>query len=124
MDSVLDEIEGAAVRMYLYRMKAPSEELVRLTEILSEAVAKIRRIVFSVRKKQDAGLILQLCAEINTLENQADQIYRAAMVRLFEEEKDAIELIKVKDILGRIDTAIDNCEDVSNVIEGIVLKYG
>jgi uncharacterized protein Yka (UPF0111/DUF47 family) len=124
MDSVLDEIEGAAVRMYLYRMKAPTEELLRLTEILSEAVAKIRRIVFSVRKKQDAGLILQLCAEINSLENQADQIYRGAMVRLFEEEKDAIELIKIKDILGRIDTAIDNCEDVSNVIEGIVLKYG
>jgi len=46
------------------------------------------------------------------------------MVRLFEEEKDAIELIKVKDIIGRIETAVDNCEDVSNVIEGIVLKYG
>jgi uncharacterized protein Yka (UPF0111/DUF47 family) len=80
--------------------------------------------VFSVRKKQDAELILKLCAEINSLENQADRVYRAAVVRLFEEEKDAIELIKVKDILGRIDTAIDNCEDVSNVIEGIVLKYG
>jgi len=124
MDSVLDEIEGAAVRMFLYRMKAPTEELVTLTGILSEAVAKIRRIVFSVRKKQDAELILQLCAEINSLENQADRVYRAAVVRLFEEEKDAIELIKVKDILGRIDNAIDNCEDVSNVIEGIVLKYG
>ena len=124
MDSVLDEIEGAAVRMYLYRMKTPTEELVMLTEILGTAIAKIRRIVFSVRKKQDAGLILHLCADINLLENQADQIYRGAMVRLFEEEKDAIELIKVKDILGRIDMAIDNCEDVSNVIEGIVLKYG
>ncbi len=77
-----------------------------------------------MRKKQDAGLILHLCADINLLENQADQIYRGAMVRLFEEEKDAIELIKIKDILGRIDMAIDNCEDVSNVIEGIVLKYG
>jgi uncharacterized protein Yka (UPF0111/DUF47 family) len=53
----------------------------------------------------------------------ADQLFRAAMTRLFEEEKDAIELIKVKDIIGRIETA-DNCEDVSNVIEGIVLKYG
>jgi predicted phosphate transport protein (TIGR00153 family) len=124
MDSVLDEIESAAVRMYLYRMKAPTKELVQITGILTEAIAKIRRIVFSVRKKQDAELILKLCAEINTLENQADRVYRGAMVRLFDEEKDAIELIKVKDILGRIDTAIDNCEDVSNVIEGIVLKYG
>lgn len=123
MDSVLDEIESAAVRMYLYRMKAPAPELLKITEILGEAIGKIRRVVFSVRKKQDAALILSLCVEINTLENEADQLYRAAMVRLFEEEKDAIELIKVKDIIGRIETAVDNCEDVSNIIEGIVLKY-
>jgi predicted phosphate transport protein (TIGR00153 family) len=123
LDSVLDEIESAAVRMYLYRMKAPTKELVQITGILTEAISKIRKIVFSVRKKQDAPLILKLCVEINTLENDADQIFRAAMVRLFEEEKDAIELIKVKDIMGRIETAIDNCEDVSNIIEGIVLKY-
>jgi len=123
MDSVLDEVESAAVRMYLYRMKAPAPELVKITEILGEAIGKIRRVVFSVRKKQDASLILSLCVEINTLENEADQLYRAAMVRLFEEEKDAIELIKVKDIIGRIETAVDNCEDVSNIIEGIVLKY-
>jgi len=123
MDSVLDEIESAAVRMYLYRMKEPSEELIQITAILTEAIAKIRKIVFSVRKKQDAPLILKLCVEINTLENEADQLFRSAMVRLFEEEKDAIELIKVKDIMGRIETAVDNCEDVSNIIEGIVLKY-
>ena len=123
MDSVLDEVESAAVRMYLYRMKAPAPELVKITEILGEAIGKIRKVVFSVRKKQDASLILSLCVEINTLENEADQLYRAAMVRLFEEEKDAIELIKVKDIIGRIETAVDNCEDVSNIIEGIVLKY-
>jgi predicted phosphate transport protein (TIGR00153 family) len=124
MDSVLDEIESAAVRMYLYKMKEPAKELVQITAILREAIAKIRKIIFSVRKKQDAALILQLCVEINTLENEADQLFRSAMVRLFEEEKDAIELIKVKDIIGRIETAVDNCEDVSNVIEGIVLKYG
>ena len=123
MDSILDEVESAAVRMYLYRMKVPTQELLKITEILSEAVGKIRRVVFSVRKKQDAAMIIALCVEINTLENEADQLHRAAMVRLFEEEKDAIELIKVKDIIGRIETAVDNCEDVSNIIEGIVLKY-
>lgn len=123
MDSILDEVESAAVRMYLYRMKTPAPELVKITAILSEAIQKIRKVIFSVRKKQDAPLILALCVEINTLENEADQLHRGAMVRLFEEEKDAIELIKVKDIIGRIETAVDNCEDVSNIIEGIVLKY-
>ena len=82
------------------------------------------KVIFSVRKKENASLILQWCVEINTLENEGDQLYRSAMVRLFEEEKDAIELIKVKDIIGRIENALDNCEEVSNIIEGIVLKYG
>ncbi|HQL91652.1 MAG TPA: DUF47 family protein [Syntrophales bacterium] len=123
MDSILDEVESAAVRMYLYRMKVPVPELVKITGILVEAIGKIRKVVLSVRKKQDAAMILALCVEINTLENEADQLHRAAMVRLFEEERDAIELIKVKDIIGRIETAVDNCEDVSNIIEGIVLKY-
>lgn len=123
MDSILDEVESAAVRMYLYRMKVPTPELVKITGILCDAIGKIRKVIFSVRKKQDAALILALCVEINTLENEADQLHRAAMVRLFEEEKDAIELIKIKDIIGRIETAVDNCEDVSNIIEGIVLKY-
>jgi uncharacterized protein Yka (UPF0111/DUF47 family) len=61
--------------------------------------------------------------DITTLETAADPLHRAAMGRRFEAEKDAIELIKVKDIIGRIETAVDNCEDVSNIIEGIVLKY-
>jgi len=104
-------------------MKAPAPELVKITEVLGKAIHKIHEVIFSVRKKQDAELILSLCVEINTLENEADQLHRAAMVRLFEEEKDAIELIKAKDIIGRIETAVDNCEDVSNIIEGIVLKY-
>ena len=123
MDSILDEVESAAVRMYLYRMKTPTAELVKITSVLSEAIGKIRKVIFSVRKKDNASLILQWCVEINTLENEGDQLFRSAMVRLFEEEKDAIELIKVKDIIGRIETAVDNCEDVSNIIEGIVLKY-
>jgi hypothetical protein len=105
-------------------MKKPAKELLQITAVLTEAVAKIQKIIFSVRKKEDAPLILQLCVEINTLENEGDQLFRSAMARLFEEEKDAIELIKVKDIIGRIENAVDNCEDVSNIIEGIVLKYG
>ena len=124
LDSVLDEVESAAVRMYLYRMKKPAKELLQITAVLTEAVERIQKIIFSVRKKEDAPLILHLCVEINTLENEGDQLFRSAMARLFEEEKDAIELIKVKDIIGRIENAVDNCEDVSNIIEGIVLKYG
>ena len=76
LDSVLDEVESAAVRMYLYRMKKPAKELLQITAVLTEAVAKIQKIIFSVRKKEDAPLILKLCVEINTLENEGDQLFR------------------------------------------------
>jgi hypothetical protein len=68
-------------------------------------------------------MILRACVVINTLENEADQVLRTAMMRLFENEKDPIELIKMKEIIQTTETATDICEDVSNIIEGIVLKY-
>jgi hypothetical protein len=69
-------------------------------------------------------MILDNCVEIHTLENEGDIVMRMTISRLFECEKDPIELIKWKEIFERIEEAIDICEDVSNIVEGIVLKYG
>jgi hypothetical protein len=123
MDTVLDLIESAAVRMYLYRIRGTTRELSELARILNESIGEIRKIVYSVRNKRDARMILRACVVINTLENEADQVLRTAMMRLFENEKDPIELIKMKEIIQTTETATDICEDVSNIIEGIVLKY-
>lgn len=123
MDTILDLIESAAVRMYLYKIRRTTKELAELANILKRSITEIRKIVYSVRKKQDAGMILGLCVDINTLENEADQVLRTAMMRLFEDEKDPIELIKLKEIIQTTETATDVCEDVSNVIEGIILKH-
>ena len=123
MDTILDLIESAAVRMYLYRIKRPTKEIAELARILNESIIEIRQIVYSVRNKQDARKILDRCVTINTLENEADQVLRTAMMRLFENEKDPIELIKLKEIIQTTETATDICEDVSNVIEGIILKH-
>jgi hypothetical protein len=73
---------------------------------------------------KNAPLILQTCIEIHTLENAGDVVLRTAMVNLFEHEPDVKELIKWKEIHERIEEAIDTCEDVSNIVEGIVLKNG
>jgi uncharacterized protein len=123
MDTILDLIESAAVRMYLYRIKKTTRELSELARILNESIAEIRKIVYSVRNKQDAKMILDVCVVINTLENEADQVLRTAMMRLFENENDPIELIKLKEIIQTTETATDICEDVSNIIEGIILKH-
>jgi len=124
MDSILDMTEASAIRMSLYKIKAPKEELLQQAGILNEATAKVKMIVRGLRDMKNAKMILDACVEINTLENAGDQILRATMAKLFENEKDPFELIKWKEIFERFEEALDVCEDVSNIIEGIVLKNG
>lgn len=122
MDSVLDMIEASAARMYLYKIKKPAREIISQAKILNEAIKRIKKIVHGMRDMKNAKMILEACVEINTLENEADYILRTAMANLFEHEKDVFELIKWKEIFERIEEAMDVCEDVSNIVEGIVLK--
>jgi hypothetical protein len=124
MDSILDMIEAAAVRMKIYKIKKPTQEIIEQVTVLIKAIEKVKIIIYALRNMKNAKMILDKCVDINTLENEGDMILRTAMAHLFEHEKDAIELIKLKEILERIEEAIDVCEDVSNIVEGIVLKHG
>ena len=124
MDSILDMIEATAVRMYLYKVDNPNNEIKELALTLSNAVAKVKEIVYGLRDKKKSKMILEACVVINTLENEGDYIMRQAMARLFDRETNAKELIKWKEIFERVEEAIDICEDVSNIVEGIVLKHG
>jgi uncharacterized protein Yka (UPF0111/DUF47 family) len=123
MDSILDMIEASAARMNLYKVKKPTKVIIDQAKILNKAISKVKLIVYAMRDMKNSKMIIDACVEINTLENEGDIILRTAMVDLFEHEKDAIELIKWKEIFERIEEALDVCEDVSNIIEGIVLKH-
>jgi predicted phosphate transport protein (TIGR00153 family) len=123
MDSILDMIEASAARMSLYKVKKPTKVIIDQARILNEAISKVKLIVYAMRDMKNSKMIIDACVEINTLENEGDIVLRTAMVDLFEHEKDAIELIKWKEIFERIEEALDVCEDVSNIIEGIVLKH-
>ena len=123
MDSIMDMIEATAVRIYLYKVKKPDDEIIKQAKILDAAVAKIKIIIHALRDMKNAKMILEACVEINTLENAGDVVLRTIMADLFVKEKDAIELMKWKEIFERIEEALDVCEDVSNIVEGIVLKH-
>ncbi len=123
MDSILDMIEASAARMSLYKVKKPTKVIIDQAKILNLAISKVKLIVYAMRDMKNSKMIIDACVEINTLENEGDIVLRTAMVDLFEHEKDAIELIKWKEIFERIEEALDVCEDVSNIIEGIVLKH-
>ncbi|MCX7635029.1 MAG: DUF47 family protein [Syntrophales bacterium] len=124
MDSILDMTEASAIRMSLYRIKAPAEELIEQAKLLNEATRRVKIIVHGLRDMKNAPVILANCVEINTIENAADSVLRTTMARLFERETDPFELIKWKEIFERFEEALDVCEDVSNIVEGIVLKNG
>lgn len=123
MDSIMDVIEATAVRIYMYKVKKPDDEIIKQAEILFQAIKKIKGIVHGLRDMKDSQMILDGCVEINTLENAGDVVLRTIITNLFIKEQDAIELIKWKEIFERIEEAIDVCEDVSNIVEGIVLKH-
>jgi uncharacterized protein len=124
MDSIIDMTEAAAARLILYRVKEPTKALIEQAKVLCESIGKVKTIIHALRDMKNASLILQTSVEINTLENAGDVILRSIMAHLFENEQDVRELIKWKEIHERIEEAIDVCEDVSNIVEGIVLKNG
>ncbi|MCX7982606.1 MAG: DUF47 family protein [Syntrophales bacterium] len=122
MDSILDMTEATAVRMGIYKVKKTYPDLIEQARLLTNATKKVMEIVHDLRDMKNAPKILEACIEINTLENAGDNILRSCMANLFEREKDPIELIKWKEIFERFEETLDTCEDVSNIVEGIVLK--
>jgi uncharacterized protein len=124
MDSILDMTEAAAARIILFHVKGSSPTIIDQARILNKSIEKLKTIIHGLRDMKNSSMILQTCVEIHTLENAGDVIQRNTIAHLFENEPDVRELIKWKEIHERIEEAIDMCEDVSNVVEGIVLKNG
>lgn len=122
MDDVLDYIEASADRMKLYGVDAPREEAAELAAILIESTKQIRDGIHGLSHFRDIDAILAPCVQINKLENDADEVYRRAIGRLFREEKKPLEIAKWLEIFARLEKATDKCEDVANVLESIVVK--
>ncbi|MBI4488421.1 MAG: DUF47 domain-containing protein [Deltaproteobacteria bacterium] len=122
LDDILDYIEACAERLSLFRIGKTTEEAMLLVGVLVKAVREVERAVYKLRRLKGADSIMKNCIEINRLENEGDYICRAAVAKLFEPENSPLEVIKWKEIYETLENAIDRCEDVSNVLEGIVLK--
>jgi len=122
MDDIMDFVEAAADRLALYEVPTMTKEVVELAQCLVQSAEHVLGAVSSIRDLGKPNGILQHCIEINRLENVADSILRGALARLFREEKDPIAVIKWKEIYETLETATDRCEDVANIIEGVVLE--
>jgi predicted phosphate transport protein (TIGR00153 family) len=122
MDDVIDYIDGAARRLILYGVTEVPADLLELAKILHRATLELQRAVGGLKNLKNAKAILASCIEINKLENDGDTVRDAAIAKLFREEKDAVKVLVWKEIYEGVETAIDRCEDVANIIEGVVLE--
>jgi predicted phosphate transport protein (TIGR00153 family) len=119
LDDVLDAAEAIGSRIVLFQVGKPTPEAVRLTEILTEAAQQIEKAVDNLKNMNS---LMSFTVEINRLENEADGISRNVTADLFSGRHDVLDVLRWKEIYGRLESAADKCEDVANAIESIVVK--
>ncbi|MEN9774770.1 MAG: hypothetical protein RL322_1840 [Pseudomonadota bacterium] len=123
MDDILDLIQDVAESAMLYDLQRITPEAQQLAEITGMCCQRVRGAIQMMSGMQDqAEAILRTCQEIDQLESDADRVMRAGMSRLFRDENDVRQLIKLKEIYELLESVSDRCEDVANLIEGIVLE--
>jgi len=122
IDDILDLIDTAADRMLLFKIKKPIEESKALARCLARQTALLREMMPYLRNMKNVEAVRLKVREVHRLESEADRIEHQALATLFETDGDPMNVIKWKNIIEILEAATDRCEDVANVIEGIVLK--
>ncbi len=123
MDDIMDFVEAAAERIALYELSRMTPEAKALALVLLRATEEIQRAVRGLRDLRNGDAIIRSCIEINRMENEADEILRVTVAKLFKDERDPITVIKWTEIYENLENATDRCEDVANIIEGVVLEH-
>src|SRR3954466_9540688 len=122
MDDILDLIQDVAESIALYDLHAVTPEAKQLAEICQQCCDRVKSAVALLTNLKDPQAILKMCEEIDRLESDADRVMRGAMSKLFREENDLKQVMKLRVIYDLLESITDRCEDVANVIEGIVLE--
>lgn len=122
MDDILDLTQDVAESLTLYDIQRVTAEAHQLAELSQMCCDRVRAAVNLLPEMSNAATILKLCEEIDRLESDADRVMRSAMSKLFRDQADVRELIKMKAIYELLEAITDKCEDVANVIEGVVLE--
>ena len=122
MDDVLDLMQDAAESLHLYDVQAVTPEAAQLAALLRHSCERLQAAVALLNNMRNAPEALKICREIDHAESEADRLMRAAISRLFREEQDIRQLIKLKAIYELLEAATDKCQDVADVIESLILE--
>jgi predicted phosphate transport protein (TIGR00153 family) len=122
LDDIADYIHGSASRIDLYQVTEITPPIKELASLILQACHDLNKAIHELRDLKNVRIIADSCVRINSIENQADYVFDKAVSELFMYEKDAVKLIKYKEILSALEDATDMCEDAANVLESILVK--
>lgn len=125
MDDVADLLQNATEAMHLYDVKQITPEMIRMAELCAQCCSRVKNAVLTLKNLADTEMIkaaLKTCDEIDRLESDADRLLSTAITKLFREDIDVKEIIKLQRIYELLEEVTDKCEDVANLVEGIVLE--
>jgi uncharacterized protein len=122
MDDICDLIQDTSQSLSLYDVRAITPEAARLADIALKCCERVKEVVGMLDDAKAAEAVMKTCEEIDRLESDADRVMRSAISRLFREERDAREIVKMKAIYELLESITDRCEDVGNLAEGIFLE--
>lgn len=122
MDDVVDFIEAAAVRLVLYGIDKPTERAKEVADVLVRVTIEVSEAIPRLRHRRELSHMREHCIEINRLENEADAVRRSALAELFHEQVDVTNVIKWMEIYENMENAVDSCEDIADILEGVMIK--
>lgn len=123
LDDVMDSIETISSRFKIFDIKELTDNCRQMTNVIHQAAKELSILMTHLSQFKKNNIVREQIIEVNRLENEGDTLYRESLISLFRDEKDPIEIIKWKQLYEELEGCIDNCEDVANVIEGLVMKY-
>lgn len=122
LDNITDDIETAAHRFSMYNVKSVKPDAITMTKLIVKATIELKSVMVEMKNMKKSKQLQSKIIEVNNVEDEADTIFRDAMANLFITEHDAVEVIKWKEIFELLENTIDACEDVANIVEGVVMK--
>ena len=122
LDDIADYMHGASNRILLYNVLEMTDPIKKLAELVGQSCVDVDKAIKELKNLKNIRLIADSCVRINSIENQADEVFDKAIGDLFDFENDAKTIMKYKEVLSALETATDMCEDVANVLETILVK--
>ncbi|RFM29909.1 DUF47 domain-containing protein [Deminuibacter soli] len=123
LDDIADYIFSSAKKINFYHVNPNDSGIQKMAELIEQGAAEIKKVVYGLRDMKNLRQMTEAMVRVNSIENQADDVFDMSIEKLFENEQDVKELIKKREIYQSMETVTDKCEDAANVIESIIVKY-